>query len=187
MRENGINQVELAKKSGLTQGIIGHILNGRRKDLRLTTLKSLSRAFGMGVDEFLGAKSKTRISPLPIISKAVGSPEGAYFSDQDFPVGAGEDYYGIDDPGAFVLIVEGNSMEPTVRAGDRIVVTPNKKCRPGDICVVRLATSGKTFLKRVDEQADTIILKSDNPAYPVLVHKRREIDWMYRVEAIIPK
>ena len=151
------------------------------------TLQAIADALKVSLDDLLGRKSKGRIVPLPVISKAVGSPAGAFFTDQDFPAGAANEYYEVDDPNAFVLIVEGDSMEPTVRAGDRIIVTPNKKYKPGDICVVRLAQSGKTFLKRVESHGSDVILKSDNPRYEIMVYKSKEIGFIYRVEAIIPK
>jgi phage repressor protein C with HTH and peptisase S24 domain len=182
-----LTQEQIASKAKIDRTSLSDIERGKVPDPGYKKIIAIARALKVSTEELLGLKPSSRITPLPLISKAIGSPEGAFFTDQDFPPGAGEQYYEIDDPGAFVLMVEGNSMEPTVRAGDQVIVTPNKKCRPGDICVVRLADSGKTFLKRVDVQADTVILKSDNPAYAVLIHKKSEIGWMYRVEAIIPK
>ena len=187
MKKMGWNQVQLAKKSGLTQGQIGNILNLRRTEIRLSTVDKLAKAFNMSIDEFLGLKTRRRIIQLPVISKVIGSPEGAYYTDQDFVAGAGEDYYNVDDENAFVLTVEGDSMEPTIRAGDQVIVTPNKQYKTGDICVVRLADSGKTFLKRIEIHGNNVLLKSENSRYETMVYKRKEIGFIYRVEAIIPR
>lgn len=51
------------------------------------------------------------------------------------------------DPNCYALIVEGKSMEPELRAGDRIVIAPNMEAKSGDVVVARLAESGQVFLK----------------------------------------
>lgn len=155
--------------------------------MRISTLTKLAAALKVSTSYLIGDDQKYRVDPLPIISRAVASPEGAYYTDGDYPVGAGEDFYEIRDPNAFVIRVEGASMEPTIREGDLIIVTPNKTPGNADIGLVRLAASGKTFLKRVEIRGDSVILKSDNQRFETLIHKKQEIDWMYRVEAIIPR
>ena len=186
MRQRNINQVELAKKSGLTQGIIGNILNGRRIEIRLSTAQKLANGLDMSLDQFLGYGQSVRIKPIPVIGSAKASPEGAYYTDQDFPPGAANEYLSIEDEDAFALIVESDSMAPRIKPGDRIVITPNKKPIPNGLCVAKLR-SGKVFLKRVEKTKDSVVLKSDNPDYPVLTVAKDEIEWIYRVDCIIPR
>lgn len=182
-----MTQVQIEKKTGIKHGHISDIESNKYPNPGIYTILKVAQALNVSIEELLGLKSKGRITPLPVISKVVGSPEGDYFTDQDFPVGAGEDYYQVDDENAFVLSVVGDSMEPAVRAGDQVIITPNKKCKSGSICIVRLAESGKTFLKRVEFLGDTVILKSDNPRYDTMVYKQQEIGFCYRVEAILPR
>jgi len=182
-----ITQKELSDRTRINQGLISRIERGQVPEPGIYKIAAIAKALKVTIEQLLGLTTNSRIEPLPIIGKTIGSPDGAYFTDQDFPVGAGEDLYHINDPNAFILIVESDSMSPTVRAGDRVIVTPNKDCHSGDICVVRLVKSGRTFLKRIAIRSDTIILSSDNPAYAPFDHKRQDIDWLYRVEAIIPK
>lgn len=187
LEKKGLKPADLARLSGIHQARISQILNNVNLNPRMPTMQKIARALNISVDELIGEIPSPRVRPLPIISKAVASPEGAYYTDQDFPAGAGEDYYEVDDPNAFVIRVEGSSMEPTIREADLIVITPSKTPKNGEIALVRLAASGKTFLKRVDIHGDNVILRSDNQAFETLVHKRKEIDWMYRVEAIVPR
>jgi SOS-response transcriptional repressor LexA len=187
-KQRGFTQESLAKKANLSShSIISDIESGRIIDPGFTKMKAIAKALRISMDELAGIKMKKRVNPLPVISKVIGSPEGAYYTDQDFVAGAGEDYYNVDDENAFVLTVEGDSMEPTIRAGDRVIITPNKQHKTGDICIVRLADTGKTFLKRIEIHGDNVLLKSENSRYETMVYKRKEIGFIYRVEAIIPR
>ncbi|UCE65873.1 MAG: helix-turn-helix domain-containing protein, partial [Candidatus Zixiibacteriota bacterium] len=179
--------VEIEKKTGIQNGDLSQIERDQYGNPGIMTIAAIARALNVSLDEILGEKPPFRPFSIPLISRAVASPEGAYFTDQGYPVGAGEDYWKIDDPNAFIIRVEGNSMEPTIRDGDMICVTPNKRPVNHDIVLVRLAASGKTFLKRIEVHGEDILLKSDNRDFPTLVHKKQEIDFIYRIEAIIPK
>ena len=48
-----MTQDELAKKAGVTQGYIGHLERGLKKNPSLPTLKKLARALGVPVTELL--------------------------------------------------------------------------------------------------------------------------------------
>jgi SOS-response transcriptional repressor LexA len=186
-KSKGLTQEEVAAKARIDRSTLSDIERGKVRDLGFYKVMAIAKALKVSAEDLMGLKARGRFVPLPIISKAVASPEGAYYTDQDFPAGAGEDYYEVEDPNAFVIRVEGTSMEPTIREGDLIVVTPEKAPKNGEIAIVRLAGSGKTFLKRVEIHGSDVILKSENQRFETLVHKRKEIDWMYRVEAIVPR
>ncbi len=65
-------------------------------------------------------------------------------------------------------MVTGRSMLPTLRAGDRLLVSYRRQARPGDLVVARLA-DGTVAVKRASERRTTRTgapawwLLSDNP------------------------
>ena len=72
------------------------------------------------------------------------------------------------DPNAFALIVEGDSMEKEIFAGDIVIFSPNHEPRNGDIVVARLAEDHGVLLKRfrrIGPEGRTIRLESTNPEY----------------------
>jgi phage repressor protein C with HTH and peptisase S24 domain len=78
------------------------------------------------------------------------------------------------------IVVVGDSMEPTLRGGDEILV--DRVLRPvrDGIHVVRLGDS--VLVKRIDtSRPGTIVLLSDNPAYPPLECAAREVEVIGRV------
>jgi transcriptional regulator with XRE-family HTH domain len=181
-----MTQGELAIKAGLHQVSISDIERGKVVDPGFRQIMAISKALKILPEEFMNWKIAERIAAVPLIGKAIASPEGAYYTDQDFPPGGANEYIEIKDENAFALEVESDSMAPRIKPGDRIIITPNKKPVPNGLCVAKLKT-GKVFLKRVEIINDMVLLKSDNLDYPTLHVNRENIDWIYRVDCIIPK
>lgn len=78
------------------------------------------------------------------------------------------------------IVVVGDSMEPTLRGGDEILV--DRMLRPvrDGIHVVRFGDS--ILVKRIDtSRPGTIVLLSDNPAYPPLECAASEVEVIGRV------
>jgi len=74
----------------------------------------------------------------------------------------------IKDPKAFILKVQGASMEPDIYENDLIVVSPLRKTEikgTGDLAVIR-CDSGEVAIKYVHKEKRGIILSSRNPKYP---------------------
>lgn len=87
----------------------------------------------------------------------------------------------VTDPNAFAVIVEGDSMEPEIKAGDRVVVAPNLEPRNGDIVLVKLKDS-RVMLKRFHRtgaNGATIRLLSDNLNYATLEFAAEEVQFVY--------
>lgn len=86
------------------------------------------------------------------------------------------------DPNKYALIVEGNSMEPEVKAGERIVVAPNYEAQNGNLVVARLEKSGQVLFKLYHETAKQLVrLTSFNPAYVPMEYQRREFRFIHPV------
>lgn len=72
------------------------------------------------------------------------------------------------DANAFALIVEGDSMETEIFAGDVVIFSPNSEPRNGDVVVARLMENHGVLLKRFrrsGKEGKMIQLVSSNPAY----------------------
>lgn len=63
----------------------------------------------------------------------------------------------------FGLRVKGSSMEPSLRAGDTVILKQQQSCDDGNICAVLVGNENAT-LKRVYKSEFGITLKADNKA-----------------------
>ncbi|MDN4057145.1 S24 family peptidase [Massilia sp. YIM B02769] len=88
------------------------------------------------------------LRPIPVIS----SVQAGALRDMEtpYPTGAGYAYEYTDQdlsPWAFALDVEGLSMSPEFKPGDRIIVDPEISPNPGDFVVARNGSEQATFKK----------------------------------------
>lgn len=70
---------------------------------------------------------------------------------------------------AFALICEGNSMEPGLHDGDRVIIEPTPNVEDGEIAAVLVDGDTKATLKRIKHVGDTIELIPDNDDYDKIV------------------
>jgi phage repressor protein C with HTH and peptisase S24 domain len=95
---------------------------------------------------------------------------GGFFDSAGFPAGQGWDEVILPspvDPGIYALEIQGDSMEPLYREGDRVVV----KTREGEVMA-------KILFR---QSAKQIELHSLNPAYAPRVLNTRDIEWIARI------
>jgi len=114
------------------------------------------------------------LRPIPVIS----SVQAGALRDMDNPYSPGDGYaYEYTDqdlsPWAFALDVEGLSMSPEFRPGDRIIVEPEMSPNPGDFVVARNGSEQATFKKYrprgIDSSGNMIFeLVPLNDDYPTL-------------------
>ena len=120
---------------------------------------------------------------IPLLGLARAGDEG-FFDDAGLPMAEGWDQTELPahKDSLFSLTIDGDSMEPVYRPGDRVIVDLDAtEVRRGDRVVVRL-TTGETLAKEVTSlTARQVVLSSINPAYPPRVVPRREIEWMSRI------
>ncbi len=92
------------------------------------------------------------------------------------------------DPKAFAVIVEGESMLPDYKAGDRVIVAPSRTPRNGRPVVIKLADDGVLIrlFHRINPR--TIRLTSLNPEiYPPTDLLEGQYHWCWPVEELIRK
>jgi len=174
----GLSQLEFAKRAEMSVGGICEIEKGMR-GLTNTTIMRICKAFNVspswlltGEAESIIASSPTaeyateNLVSLPILSNV---PTGYPIT----PIEHVDGYFPlpenlIKDPKAFILKVQGASMEPDIYENDLIVVSPLRKTEikgTGDLAVIR-CDSGEVAIKYVHKEKRGIILSSRNPKYP---------------------
>mgnify|MGYP001270295596 FL=1 len=119
---------------------------------------------------------------IPIVGMARAGADG-FFDENGFPVGADETVHFPDlgDDRVYALEIAGDSMEPTYRAGDIVVVQPGAAVRRGDRIVVR-TRAGEVMAKVLGRRNDQMIeLISLNPAHAPRELPTAEIDWIARI------
>jgi phage repressor protein C with HTH and peptisase S24 domain len=155
---------------------------------RWPSTESVARALAAaetGWDEFaalLAGRSGAAGRAIPIVGMARAGADG-FFDEQGFPVGADETvrFPDLGEDRVYALEIAGDSMEPTYRAGDMVVVQPGAAVRRGDRVVVR-TRAGEVMAKVLGRRNDqTVELVSLNPAHKPRELPAADIDWIARI------
>ena len=192
--EYGLSASGLAKKSGLDATTFNpskrRMPDGRDRWPSTESLAKVLGATGASLEQFTalvtGARAVSSGRPprrIPLIGFAQAGGDG-FFDDAGFPVGGGWDEMSlpeIGDPHAYALEISGDSMEPVLRDGDTVVVSPAAPIRRGDRVVAR-TMAGEVMAKQLARRsAKRIELKSLNPAHRDRVFDLTEVAWVHRI------
>lgn len=196
MRERQISQEQMAERMGVTQGAIGHWLNGRREPklevinrmLELLDLPPLvvSSAANAGEDGALVHEGKLepqafRRAPMKGIAQL--GPDGFWdvFEHSDGWIDVPS-----SDPNAYSLRVRGDSMSPAIRDGWAVWCEPNREPVPGEYVMVR-CTNGQQMVKELlYSNSECVSLMSVNASFGRQTIPRSEIEHMHAVGGIVP-
>lgn len=160
----GLTQLELAKKTDLSRSYIGDIEKDRYNP-SVSTLQLIATATNTPLEELLPstktASSTGRGVRIPVLGRVVAG----------IPIEAIEeilDYEEITPELAatgefFALKVRGNSMEPTLKDGDVVIVKKQPSVDSGDIAIV-LVNSDDATVKEIKESPAGITLIGHNAA-----------------------
>jgi SOS-response transcriptional repressor LexA len=181
MAELGITQDKLAERLGVTQGGLGHWLNGRREP-SLDTINRILAELGMPqlavtttehANVHKEVESQKAERGYPVISW-VAAGMWAESGEQLHPREAEEFITSAENAGVngYWLTVEGESMTSTTgfsfAPGMRILVKPEGfDLISGKLYIARLAT-GETTFKQYVRDAGVEYLKPLNPAFRLL-------------------
>ncbi|HXJ01128.1 MAG TPA: helix-turn-helix transcriptional regulator, partial [Micropepsaceae bacterium] len=107
-----------------------------------------------------------------------------FFDDAGFPAGAGWEeiaFPELGDPHAYALEINGESMLPVYRDGDRIIVSPQANTRRGDRVVVK-TIEGEVMAKLLHRiTMRRVELESFNPQFEDRVLETTEIAFIHRI------
>lgn len=183
---------ELSERSGIAISTLGNFENGCT-GISVPALLKLARLFQISLDQLLFGSGEDGLdlnvrkpSLVPVISwaRAGSAKDYSELSGQLDEVLPSE----CPDENAFALILDGDSMEPEFRAGDRVVFSPNTEPRNGDYVVARFRENadpvyslGVVFkkYKRVCKYGEKVLLQSLNPIYPDLIKPADEFLFIY--------
>ena len=159
----GWRQTQLAVAADVSQGTIGNIESGARQSRG--SLPKIAKALGVSHDwlaegegEMLPAGSRSE--PSNVVPAAIGTRrvplisyvQAGCWTEATDPatVGDGFEYLLTDlelSGSAFALQIEGESMLPQFRPGDRVIVDPEICPQPGDFVVAMNGGHEATFKK----------------------------------------
>jgi phage repressor protein C with HTH and peptisase S24 domain len=109
---------------------------------------------------------------------------GGYFDDGGFPVGKGWDEFAfpsVVDEHAYALKISGNSLKPTFRKGDVILVSPAAPVGKGDRVVVK-TKDGEVMVKELRRKsAKSIALKSLSAKHRDRTLSMADVLWVARI------
>jgi phage repressor protein C with HTH and peptisase S24 domain len=155
---------------------------------RWPSTESITRALNAAEtnwDEFaalLAGRSGAAGRAIPIVGMARAGADG-FFDENGFPVGADETvrFPDLGEDRVYALEIAGDSMEPTYRAGDVVIVQPGASVRRGDRVVVR-TRSGEVMAKVLGRKNDqTVELVSLNETHKPREIAAADIEWIARI------
>ncbi|KQS55749.1 peptidase S24 [Brevundimonas sp. Leaf363] len=191
-RREGLSASGLAKRAGLDATAFNPSKRfgpGDPPRPRWPSTESLTRVLevtGLSLAEFaeLAEDAPRPKRSVPMLGLAQAGLDG-FFDASGFPTGDGWDAVDLPapTPGLFGLTIQGDSMAPLYREGDRVLVDrEGPEPRRGDRVVV-CTTGGETVAKELlSLTARAATLGSINPAYPPRTLPRRDIDWLARIQ-----
>jgi transcriptional regulator with XRE-family HTH domain len=135
LRSNlGITQSELASKLGLSLGTVGN-WEAERNMPQGPLMRKLSEYFKVPVSFLLGEGPESFPGAASAEGAALRLQEGASYynaAEGELPI---ESFSA--DPEVFWLEMFGDSMDPRILAGDRLLVSPNSTLENGDLVMAK--------------------------------------------------
>ena len=170
------NATELAKITGISNANISRWLKGDR-DPRIGEFSPVLEYLGITMQ--LPGEEYYNFSYIPKVAAVAGA--GASLETSDAIVGYyafRTDFLGrehISERQSVLMDVRGDSMEPTLKDGDTVLIDQSEKeILDGRIYVVTLGDELR--VKRVQKGWDGIVLTSDNPRYSDIHIAARDLE-----------
>ena len=184
----GMSPSGLAKRSGLDPTTFNKskriTADGRERWPSTESVSKALAATNSSIDTFVqligdGARS---LQSVPLL--ALAQAGGGHFDESGFPAGRGWDEVALpqaSDEHAYALEISGDSMKPTYRDGDIIVVSPGTPIRRGDRVVVK-TTGGEVMVKELKRRTTKALeLQSLNPVHPDRTLDADDVAWIARI------
>ncbi|PIR25632.1 MAG: hypothetical protein COX62_04535 [Deltaproteobacteria bacterium CG_4_10_14_0_2_um_filter_43_8] len=191
--EKGLSQEALARLANCSTSFIGKLERWEEggRNPSLDTIEAIGNALKIPIYKIitdLGELSQERPPnavdapsyiphDIPVVGLAKAG-RGGFFGDDGLPV---DDWSkkihrpsDVKDPHAYAVVIEGNSMEPVLKKGHKVLVITDREAQAGDWVVVQLK-SGEVMVKEVSMKDGLVLLKSLNPLHEPIVLKKSEV------------
>ena len=190
---SGLSRSALARRAGLDPTAFNlskrTAPSGKARWPSTESLAKVCESLDVSFEEFghIARHRRTRITTVHVIGAAQAGSSG-FFGDSGFPCGTGWEEIplpGADtsrvDENTYALEIQGESMAPAYRPGDKIIVSPNTPARRGDRVVVK-TREGEVMAKELGRAtAEEVELISLNPEFPLRVMPRQDVEWIARI------
>lgn len=180
MDERGLSRIDLSQAIDVPYSTLSEWLTAKKYP-RIDKIEKLAFAFGIEKSDLIEDKGKTasipnhpdifvpKLKKVPLLgTTAAGEP---ILSEEHF-----EGYVGTTANADFCLRVIGDSMVGIgIYDGDIVFVKSQNEAESGQVVVVRIDGDAVT-LKRFYRHAGSVILQSENPAYPPMIFNANNCD-----------
>ena len=182
LRESrNMTQTDLADRIGISRSA----LNNWEHDLRepsVSMLNALARAFAVTVQDIVGDSVPIADNVFPVYLRKIpvygsigaGAPKIA--DDQI------SEYISTDSDADFAVLVDGDSMQPTISKGDLALIAKQDDVDNGQIAAVLIKDEESAVCKRIIHVPNGIMLISDNTEkYPPITYAADEVKILGRI------
>jgi phage repressor protein C with HTH and peptisase S24 domain len=182
VRETGLDLTNLARRAGVSSTTLTRFHNDPRytNSLSARTLKKLSDVTGIPLPASFGGSGGSAPVPagvlnthavpqpgprdLPVVGNVRGGQEGYFFDNGLVQSYVERPWFLLGQSNAYAVYVNDGSMDPVLRHGQLIYVSPTVPPTPGDDVVVQL-DDGQGLIKRLLRRtARHLVLEQFNPA-----------------------
>ena len=184
----GMSPSGLAKRAGLDPTTFNKskriTADGRERWPSTESVSKALAATNASIDTFVhligdGARS---LQSVPLL--ALAQAGGSHFDESGFPAGKCWEEAALpsaSDEHAYALEISGDSMRPTYRDGDIIMVSPGTPIRRGDRVVLK-TSGGEVMVKELKRRTTrTLELQSLNPAHADRTLDADDVAWIARI------
>lgn len=174
-KERGYSQEQLARKLNVTQGVVSHWEVGSHLPGTAQMIQ-LAQIFGVPLDSLTDDSPRRDLDSIQVIRNAVPIIGEIACGERVTPDTTPEGYADLPDGvrADFALRCKGDSMAPTLRDGDLVLIRAQPEVEPGQIAAINI--DGETTLKHVYRQPGGIALIAENPEYaPVYISADADI------------
>lgn len=202
MKDAGVTTSELARAIGISYQAVKKVVDGVSAQFK--TDNNIAAAKRLGVNsEWLASGKGERLAPpavaaenaiyrirpsvpgVPVVGTAKLGDAGL-FCELEYPVGHGDGR--IDwpsrDPNAYALRCKGDSMKPSIRHGEFVIVEPNHPVVPGDEVLVK-SKDGRVMVKQLAYVRDGMVyLDSVNETHPRISIPQEDLEAFHYVAGI---
>lgn len=132
-----------------------------------------------------GATDAPRYIPndIPIVGLAKAG-RGGFFGDNGIPVDEWTKKIhrpaDVDDPNAYAVTVDGDSMEPFIRKGDMLLCVTNMQPAQRDYVVVQ-TKDDEVMVKEYQHDGKSLLLKSINPLHDPIILDPKQVRALHKV------